>query len=67
MGRDYRHRKNKTDSYEDGYEILKDKKLSSYDRNKNRKQNKFNLNQVSIEENDYEFDDTFEVDEKDEE
>jgi hypothetical protein len=48
MGRDYRHRLSKFDRYEDGYEIFKDKKLPSYDRNKNRKQNKINLNQFDL-------------------
>ncbi len=49
MGRDYRHRASKLEKFEDGYEIFKDKKLASYDRNKNRKQNKINLNQFEIE------------------
>jgi len=62
MGRDYRHRGNKPEKFEDGYEMFKDKKLPSYDRNKNRKQNKINLNQFDIEvEEDLEFE------EKDEE
>jgi len=50
MGRDYRHRGSKLEKFEDGYEILKDKKLPSYDRNKGRKQNKINLNQFQLEE-----------------
>ena len=48
MGRDYRHRGNKPEKFEDGYEMFKDKKLPSYDRNKNRKQNKINLNHFDI-------------------
>jgi hypothetical protein len=48
MGRDYRHRGSKLERFEDGYEMFKDKKLPSYDRNKNRKQNKINLNQFEI-------------------
>ena len=52
MGRDYRHRGIKQDTYEDGYEIFKDKKLQSYDRNKNRKQNKINLNQFQLDDDD---------------
>lgn len=50
MGRDYRHRGSKLEKFEDGYEIFKDKKLPSYDRNKGRKQNKINLNQFQLEE-----------------
>lgn len=50
MGRDYRHRRPKSEIYEDGYEMFKDRKLPSYDRNKNRKQNKINLNQFNLEE-----------------
>lgn len=48
MGRDKRHRGTKLEKFEDGYEMFKDKKLPSYDRNKNRKQNKINLNQFEI-------------------
>lgn len=55
MGRDKRHRGLKPEKFEDGFELFKDKKLPSYDRNKNRKQNKINLNQFQIEE-DYSFD-----------
>ena len=62
MGRDYRHRGTKTERFEDGYEIFKDKKLPSYDRNKNRKQNKINLNQFEID-----TEEEFELEEKDEE
>lgn len=54
MGRDYRHRGNKPERFEDGYEMFKDRKLESYDRNKNRKQNKINLNQFDIVEDDFE-------------
>jgi len=54
MGRDKRHRGTKLEKFEDGYEIFKDKKLPSYDRNKNRKQNKINLNQFEIEIEDFE-------------
>lgn len=61
MGRDYRHRGTKPEKFEDGYEIFKDKKLPSYDRNKNRKQNKINLNQFEIERED----DTIEIEESD--
>ena len=51
MGKDYRHGKyTRTEKYEDGYEMFKDKKLPSYDRNKNRKQNKINLNDFDVEE-----------------
>lgn len=49
MGRDFRHRGNKPEKFEDGYEMFKDKKLPSYDRNKNRKQNKINLNHFEVE------------------
>ena len=39
--------------------MFKDKKLPSYDRNKNRKQNKINLNQFDIiEEEDLEFEES---------
>lgn len=62
MGRDYRHRGTKTEKFEDGYEMFKDKKLPSYDRNKNRKQNKINLNQFEIEQ-----EEDFQLEEKDEE
>lgn len=48
MGRDYRHRGTKLDKFEDGYDMFKDKKLPSYDRNKNRRQNKINLNHFEI-------------------
>jgi hypothetical protein len=64
MGRDYRHRGTKPEKFEDGYEIFKDKKLPSYDRNKNRKQNKINLNQFDIERED---DTTIEIEESYEE
>lgn len=66
MGRDYRHRGNKPERFEDGYEMFKDKKLPSYDRNKNRKQNKINLNQFSIEDT-YEVESYDSYDEKEEE
>lgn len=49
MGRDFRHRGTKPEIFEDGYEMFKDRKLPSYDRNKNRKQNKINLNHFEIE------------------
>ena len=62
MGRDYRHRGTKTERFEDGYEMFKDKKLPSYDRNKNRKQNKINLNQFDIE-----HEEDLQLEEKDEE
>jgi hypothetical protein len=52
MGRDYRHRGNKPEKFEDGYEMFKEKKLDSYDRNKGRKQNKINLNHFQVEEED---------------
>ena len=52
MGRDYRHRGSKLEKFEDGYEMFKDKKLPSYDRNKNRKQNKINLNQFQLDDDD---------------
>ena len=60
MGRDYRHRGNKPEKFEDGYEMFKDRKLESYDRNKNRKQNKINLNQFDIieEEEDFQLEET---------
>jgi hypothetical protein len=57
MGRDYRHHTKKSDRFEDGYEIFKERKLDSYDRNKGRKQNKINLNQFHLQEED----DTFEM------
>lgn len=66
MGRDYRHRGNKPEKFEDGYEMFKDKKLASYDRNKNRKQNKINLNQFDIIGDDFEVIEN-ELDEKEEE
>jgi len=66
MGRDYRHRGSKLEKFEDGYEMFKDKKLPSYDRNKNRKQNKINLNQFNIVEDDFDSLEQ-ELDEKDEE
>jgi len=66
MGRDYRHRGSKLERFEDGYEMFKDKKLPSYDRNKNRKQNKINLNQFDIVEDDFEVIED-ELEEKDEE
>lgn len=49
MGKDYRHNGQKPGRFEDGYEMFKDRKLPSYDRNKNRKQNKINLNHFDIE------------------
>jgi len=52
MGRDYRHKIKKSDRFEDGYETFKERKLDSYDRNKGRKQNKINLNQFEIQEDD---------------
>lgn len=59
MGRDYRHRGSKAEKFEDGYEMFKDKKLPSYDRTKNRKQNKINLNQFELEqEPDFELEQT---------
>lgn len=60
MGRDYRHRGNKPEKFEDGYEMFKDRKLESYDRNKNRKQNKINLNQFDVieEEEDFQLEET---------
>lgn len=54
MGRDYKVKTSKTEKYEDGYESKKFKKLDSYDRNKTRKQNKFNLNTFSVEEDKFE-------------
>jgi hypothetical protein len=48
MGRDYRHKTKKSDRFEDGYEMFKERKLDSYDRNKGRKQNKINLNQFKV-------------------
>ena len=66
MGRDYRHRASKLERFEDGYEMFKDKKLPSYDRNKNRKQNKINLNQFEIIEDDFEVMED-QLDEKEEE
>jgi hypothetical protein len=56
MGRDFRYRGNKLEKFEDGYEIVKDRKIPSYDRTKNRKQNKINLNHFQLQE-----DDTFET------
>lgn len=61
MGKDYRHRGNKPEKFEDGFELFKDKKLPSYDRNKNRKQNKINLNHfdvVVVEEDDFQLEET---------
>ena len=60
MGRDFRHRGNKPEKFEDGYEMFKDRKLESYDRNKNRKQNKINLNQFDVieEEEDFQLEET---------
>ena len=61
MGKDYRHRGNKPEKFEDGFELFKDKKLPSYDRNKNRKQTKINLNHfdvVVIEEDDFQLEET---------
>ena len=61
MGKDYRHRGNKPEKFEDGFELFKDNKLPSYDRNKNRKQNKINLNHfdvVVIEEDDFQLEET---------
>jgi len=52
MGRDYKLRAPQTEKYEDGYENKRFKKLDSYDRNKTRRQNKFNLNKISIEHDD---------------
>lgn len=48
MGRDKRHYRSKLDKFEDGYEMFKDKKLPTYDRNKTRHQNKINLNQFQL-------------------
>jgi len=53
MGRDYKSRISNTNKFEDGYEVSKSKKLDSYDRNKNRKQNKINLNTISINDDTY--------------
>jgi|688.fasta_scaffold00957_23 hypothetical protein len=50
MGRDYKLRISNTTKFEDGYEVSKSKKLDSYDRNKNRRQNKINLNKINIDE-----------------
>jgi hypothetical protein len=57
MGRDYKLRISNTNKFEDGYEVLKSKKLDSYDRNKSRRQNKVNLNKLSVDETDLDFGD----------
>ena len=49
MGRDYRHRGSKIERFEDGYGAFENRKLDSYDRNKNRKQNKIDVNHFDIE------------------
>lgn len=48
MGRDYRHRGTKIERFEDGYGAFKNRKLDSYDRNKNRKQNKIDINHFDV-------------------
>jgi hypothetical protein len=60
MGRDYRHKTKKSERSEDGYEMFKERKLDSYDRNKGRKQNKINLNHFQIEEDDDSFETNWE-------
>lgn len=47
MGRDYRHGK-KLIQFEDGYELQKNRKLKQYDRNKSRKNNKINPNELNL-------------------
>jgi hypothetical protein len=47
MGRDYRHTK-KSVQFEDGYELQKNRKLTQYDRNKSRKNNKINPNELVL-------------------
>lgn len=47
MGRDYRHGK-KLIQFEDGYELQKNRKLKQYDRNKSRKSNKINPNELNL-------------------
>lgn len=47
MGRDYRHGK-KLVQFEDGYELQKNRKLKQYDRNKSRKNNKINPNELNL-------------------
>lgn len=51
MGRDYRHAK-KSVQFEDGYELQKNRKLKQYDRNKSRKNNKINPNELQVQPDD---------------
>jgi hypothetical protein len=48
MGKDYRHnRGRKSERFDEDYDSRM-RKLESYDRNKGRKKNKINLNQVDV-------------------
>lgn len=59
MGRDYRHTK-KSVQFEDGYELQKNRKLKQYDRNKSRRNNKINLNELQVQpEDDVDLEETF--------